>query len=378
MQENKHNCVKSMRIVIISLLAISLLILIGCGANESFQYETHLHYDTDYADPSILVIQEGNLYGYGDTKGEVLIKPKYQDARPFCEGLAAVKYNGKYGYIDKSGKTVIQFKYNDALDFYNGKSIVGEGRFTHVELFYPISHVINTKGEVIGEEHQFTYISDISEDMFFAKTDKGIGQFYDKDYQPIKSLTKEYSGLSLFSDGLAMYSLTSASGCGYMDRTGKQAFPATFYDANGFHEGLAAVMPDGEKRLWGYIDKTGEMVISPAYSAARLFSEGLACVLSPEDKWLIIDPTGNEVADIQKKVYDAGVFSEGLCAVKTIIKRWKEDDLVLWGYTDASGKIAIDFKYDEVTPFKNGIAQVLVDDHIGYIDKTGKYIWEPK
>jgi hypothetical protein len=50
----------------------------------------------------------------------------------------------------------------------------------------------------------------------------------------------------------------------------------------------------------------------------------------------------------------------------------------LANFIDASGRPTTDFLYDEVTPFVNGIAQVMVDGKIGYIDKTGKYIWEPK
>lgn len=53
-------------------------------------------------------------------------------------------------------------------------------------------------------------------------------------------------------------------------------------------------------------------------------------------------------------------------------------DNFTWGFIDKTGKLVIDFKYDQVTPFKNGIAEVIVDGKIGYIDRTGKYIWEPK
>jgi hypothetical protein len=35
-------------------------------------------------------------------------------------------------------------------------------------------------------------------------------------------------------------------------------------------------------------------------------------------------------------------------------------------------------KFDSAAPFTNGIAQVYVGQAIGYIDPTGKYVWEPK
>lgn len=359
----------------IMLPIVGVLLLTGCDGRQRFTCNSHMLYCLEESDPTILVIQKGLFYGYGDINGNVLIKPIYEDARPFFEGLAAVKNEEKYGFIDNKGNIIIPFQYDDAIDFHNGKAIVGKDYFRHIELSYPISHVIDVEGKSYNE-YMFTSISGFMDNVLQANTHEGEGLFLNEDYQPIDALRKCRIS-SHFSEGMAVFS-SADNLYGYVDKNGNQVLPGKFVSANIFNDGLAAVMPDGEKKLWGYIDKTGKIVIPPAYSAARLFGEGLACVLIPEDKWIIIDTVGNEVADMQKKVYDAGVFSEGLCAVKTVIKRWKEDDLVLWGFTDTSGRIAIDFKYDEVTPFKNGIAQVLVDGHIGYIDKTGKYIWEPK
>lgn len=52
-------------------------------------------------------------YGFINTKGKLAISIKYQDAREFSDGLAAVQVNGKWGYINAEGKTVLkpQFKY---------------------------------------------------------------------------------------------------------------------------------------------------------------------------------------------------------------------------------------------------------------------------
>lgn len=53
----------------------------------------------------------------------------YEDARPFVDGFAAVKKNGKWGYIDVSGSVRIDFRFEDALSF--GQHLaavkVGEG-----------------------------------------------------------------------------------------------------------------------------------------------------------------------------------------------------------------------------------------------------------
>ena len=41
------------------------------------------------------------------------IKPQFEGARPFSEGLASVKIDGKWGFIDKVGQYVI----NPQFDF---------------------------------------------------------------------------------------------------------------------------------------------------------------------------------------------------------------------------------------------------------------------
>lgn len=61
---------------------------------------------------------------------------------------------------------------------------------------------------------------------------------------------------------------------------------------------------------------------------------------------------------------DAGVFSDGLAAVKFYGK---------WGFIDKTGKKVVNCKYDIVKPFFNGFALV-GGWYCGFIDKTGKEI----
>ena len=47
-----------------------------------------------------------NKWGYVNKSGTVVIKPAFESADPFVEGLALVEFDGKKGYIDRSGKFV--------------------------------------------------------------------------------------------------------------------------------------------------------------------------------------------------------------------------------------------------------------------------------
>ncbi|QSV45408.1 WG repeat-containing protein [Geobacter benzoatilyticus] len=83
-------------------------------------------------------------YGYYDSKGNIAIKPVYQDASDFSEGLCAVKKDGKWGYIDINGKYVIDSVLDDQGDFndgyapvkYNGKYYLVDkaGKFATIGL----------------------------------------------------------------------------------------------------------------------------------------------------------------------------------------------------------------------------------------------------
>lgn len=87
--------------------------------------------------------------GYLNPKGEWSIKPQFDEAHDFSEGLAAVNkggkchMGGKWGYIDKDGTLVIPFRYDSAGQFTNGHACVTEDE--HRKL-------IDTKGSVSPAE----------------------------------------------------------------------------------------------------------------------------------------------------------------------------------------------------------------------------------
>lgn len=53
-------------------------------------------------------IRQDQKWGYIDETGQTAISPRFDDARPFAEGLALVKVGGKWGAIDRTGTVVIQ------------------------------------------------------------------------------------------------------------------------------------------------------------------------------------------------------------------------------------------------------------------------------
>lgn len=62
----------------------------------------------------------GEKWGYIEKSGLCAIPYRYESAGLFVDGLANVKLTGKWGFIDKSGVLVIPYKYSRADSFNNG------------------------------------------------------------------------------------------------------------------------------------------------------------------------------------------------------------------------------------------------------------------
>ena len=70
------------------------------------------------------------LWGYVNKSSRMtVISCKYEEARDFSEGLAAVQLSGYWGFIDKIGREVIPFKYKSVRDFSGGYAMVFDGKF---------------------------------------------------------------------------------------------------------------------------------------------------------------------------------------------------------------------------------------------------------
>ena len=64
-------------------------------------------------------------WGYIDKTGQYVIRPQFDDVKlPFEDGLACVAIGDRWGYIDKAGKYVINPQFDDAWPFEDGLALV--------------------------------------------------------------------------------------------------------------------------------------------------------------------------------------------------------------------------------------------------------------
>jgi WG containing repeat len=131
------------------------------------------------------------------------------------------------------------------------------------------------------------------------------------------------------------------------------------------------------------------MVITPQYGAATSLSGGVAsvctrdCSSKPTKPFNrgYIDRGGKVIIPMQFGI--ASSFSEGLAQVCIGKCEWEEGRRYSgkFGFIDHSGHFVINPQYDNAWDFKNRFAKVILgkgdDAKTGYVDKTGKTIWQP-
>lgn len=209
-------------------------------------------------------------YGYTDTTGRLVIPCQYENASPFCDGLAVVEQDGKFGYIDTTGQVVIPFRYDLAYTFTGDRAAV-------------------------SNENGGGYID---------RTGK-------------EAIPCQYNLAESFGeDGLAAVSVwnreAQESRYGYIDTTGQMVVPCQYAMAWAFADGLARVANADQE--YGFVDTTGREVIPCQYDLVYDFSDGMARLMAKDGKWGFLDKTGELAIPCQ---YDAVFdFSEGRAAVK--------------------------------------------------------------
>lgn len=273
-------------------------------------------------------VKIGDRWGYIDTSGNFAIKPQFINYGVFSEGLAAAMIEtNKWGYINKNGQWVIKPQFDSACDFSEGFACV---LLNNKWIF------INRSGEI--------------------------------------AINKEFQHCSWFSEGLAAIDIGGKYG--YIDKSGLLVIPPLYRTAHNFKEGLASV--GHSERPNTFIDRNRRVVInSRRFQYTSSFSGGLAAV-KINGKWGFINKTGQIV--IEPEFFEMGLsyfkleaFSSGLAPVKDENK---------YGFINVNGNFVIEPQYDAAWCFRNGLAKVLKYDDkddlaMGYIDRSGKYIWEP-
>lgn len=221
----------------------------------------------------------GHIFGFYNTKGELVLPYMYEKATDFHEGLAQVEYNGKSFFIDKWGsKMDIDLKkdYSEMRGFYDGVAWVTDGNSYKRKEHKPLDwDLIDKQGNIC------LTIKD--------KTDSEVGNFHDgwarigggKYYKFIDKQgnvlngEKYYDEASNFRDGRAWVVKGRKEGfintqgewvemiewkeewLGKVEEKYGHYYPEYYEKKSVFHNGVALVKHRGNS--WGLMNQQGEV-----------------------------------------------------------------------------------------------------------------------
>ncbi len=304
------------------------------------------------------------LYGYktmteyleegASDDDKFVISPVYEDARPFFNGLAAVKFNGKWGYIDNRGNTVVDFQYDGAKSFIETAAFVFKGEIKTIhynldsdkEAFEGYWALIDIEGNQLTDfnirnANDFCdgwaiveYVESITTKHIYTKepiTVKTNNTYFNYIDTSGKHLWENNLGgshqLEPFKEGIAMdVTLTTR----FFDINGFQIFGRTFQAVRPFSNGYAAVRI-GSSKSWTYIDLDGDVVFDERYLYTGDFKHGYTFVIKDfMSPGYVIDKLGNKYLE-ELNIYGMTKFNdEGYALAYTFIDISETKQEKLW------------------------------------------------
>ncbi len=123
---------------------------------------------------------------------------------------------------------------------------------------------------------------------------------------------------------------------------------------------------DEQYDRWGFANADGQWPIAPQFADVQPFRDGVAWVRPVGiETWGLIDESGRLLIDPRRGFLGVGSFSDGLAWVSA-------DGLGGWSALDKAGRIIINGGFDDVRPFRRGIAIVRQRGKWGAVENTGR------
>jgi hypothetical protein len=242
-------------------------------------------------------------YGAINTNGDLVIEPIYRTLGDFSEnGLAPAEFSDwLYGYINRNNDIMIPSTYSYAKPFYNGIAIV---------LIDSKRIFIDNKGVTITSNN-YEAMGNFNDERAMVENENGEIGFIDPHGNLVVNFFNAGPGLvPMYTKGLI--ALAQGGGFGFYDIYGNQVIDSKFRSASYFSGGLAAVSIDFLH--YGYINTSCKWIVKPTYLNASAFSDGLAAVSNQSYSYGYINSKGNLKIDHQFS--EAGPFIDGLALVR--------------------------------------------------------------
>ncbi len=316
--------------------------------------------------PALVNTKKGSFYGYINSNGEFIIKPKFTMAMDFNNAGLAIACTGDFcGLIDSSGEYVVKPVYSFINPFVEDRAIFTKGN---------VMGVLDDKGNVVTTK-PYNFISDYSDSLATIGISRDSGNYLygyiDKDGSEVIHPTFQESGS--FKEGYALVQTTYGV-YEIIDKTGKvrTTFPYKYVGNLGDNLLTFSEEPGG---LMGYVDIDGNIILKPQFTTA----------LPAEDGYLIVSTSSNYIGkygviDINNHVIYPYIYNDikylGDNRFALGIPRNEESLFMnnLYAIGTGNGAILTGFKFKNIERYTHGITSASDLKNTFFIDSNGRQI----
>lgn len=306
---------------------------------------------------NLMVTNKGTdqpLWGYIDTLGNMVIEPQYEYAKDLLEGQMVVYKDGASGVVTPDNKQIVPFEYVSISPYYKGWRVNKKG--DHAILFNREGWNLPTDQYERRGSFKEGYCKVMKDSLWGFINDNGV-----------ETTACQYEQVRDYSEGLA--AVYGPKGWSFIDTSGHTAFLLSSLnlqvdELGDFHEGLAWFKSG---KWYGFVNTSGDLAIAPNFTRVFGFQHGVARVVANK-KTGLINTKGEFVMqpDRFERVYPFNEFG-----VTVAMERFKGGKR---GLINARGEVLTPIHYQEIAPFKEGVAKITDGKKFGLIDTLGREI----
>lgn len=323
-------------------------------------------------------VQEFGRWGYVDASGVMVIRPHYDAARPFSEGVAAVCAT-TYGYVDATGSVVIDPAFQLAEDFVGGHAVCHFGSASEEIRAGVIDRagawIIAPRWERIDRRGTLWEVADAGERTGWlgATGDEWVAPCFEQAWSSDTGI------VSATADGRpCTIDLATARVCELHD-----------VDELGWPGDDSIAARRGEK--WGWIGPEGAWILPPAWRGVESFSSDHAAVTGDDGRHGLVDRSGKVAIPVVHEVLrkaasglwwcgDGGALWLVDCDGGRRGGPWLEfsyaapEGLIFvrgaqgWGAISRDGAIVMPPRWEELADGGDGLVKARVGDRWGVLD----------
>lgn len=282
-------------------------------------------------------------WGYLRPDGSWSLWPQFEFARPFAEGVAAVRRDGLMGYIRQDGSEAMPGRFLRAGEFEKGRS--------EVETETGMGVVAKDGAFVIEPRFEYIWRDEWKgRDVFRTDGTDGRHALFDFDG---KMLLPPRDG-DFFILDFGLFAVERDGLWGIATEDGRFVIPPEYGDICGFDECGWACANVGNDGPTVFLDRYGKVALAPDVDRASPFFGGVAAARR-DGKWGAISRDGRTVLPF--RFGSVGSLSAGLIPVYT--GKCDEGGFLSggdWRFVDLGGEPAFHDGFDAVSSFEDGIA----------------------